>query len=733
MSTIRRYISLAFAVLTAGLFFWISCRPNQTSIPPIAKIEPKADTLFNDIRIDDYYWLRQRDNPDVIAYLKAENEYTDAKMKHTEKFQEKLYQEIISRIRETDIDVPEKIDDYFYYERTEEGKQYPFYCRKKGSPKAEEEILLDPNELAAGYEFYDIGSYSVSDDHNILAFAVDTSGAEQYTIFFKNLKTGTNLDEKIINTDLQVSWANDNSTVFYTTFDDIKRSDKLWRHKLGDKQADDVMVFHEPDEAFYLDIGKTKSKEYLLMTLGAKITSEVHYLDANNPTGRFKVIHPREHGLEYYVGEHDGKFIIRTNDKAKNFKVATVSTDKPAKKNWRDLIAHDDSVRIDNLELFKDYLVIFEKQRGLRQIRVKAFAGGKDYYIDFPEPVYHIWNTGNLEYNTKLLRFTYTSLVTPRSVYDYDMTTRQRELKKRYAVLGGYEPDNYQSERIFAKAEDGTMVPISIVYKKGMVKDGSNPLALDVYGAYGISENPYFSSSRLSLLDRGFIWGIAHVRGGSEMGEYWYDDGKFLKKKNTFTDLIACAEYLIAEEYTSANKLIIWGGSAGGLTVSAAANMRPDLFYAVIADVPFVDVLNTMLDETIPLTVAEYDEWGNPNNEDYYFYIKSYSPYENVEAKAYPNMLVKAGLNDPRVQYWEPAKWTAKLRALKTDNNILLLKTNMGAGHMGASGRYDYYREVAFNFAWLLNLFEIMKQRGKILFKEGNPSILTSSRTDLDS
>ncbi len=707
MSTMKKFALLTLAVLIIGLSLWLCCGPNQSAVPPIAKTEPKADTLFNDIRIDNYYWLRQRDNPDVMAYLEAENEYTDAKMKHTEDFQEKLYQEIIGRIQETDIDVPEKIDDYYYYKRTEEGKQYPFYCRKHGSLNADEEIFLDPNELAAGYEFYDIGSYSVSDDHNILAYAVDTSGAEEYTIYFKDLKTDSNLDDKIINTDLQITWANDDSTVFYTTLDDVRRSDKLWRHRLGNKQADDVMIFHEPDEAYYLDISKTKSKNYLIMTLGAKITSEVYYLDANNPTGKFKIIAPRKHGMEYYVSEHDGQFIIRTNDNAENFKIVSVSTANPAKKNWRDFIAYDDSVMIDDFMLFKDYLVVFERQRGLQQIRVKAFNTMDDYQIDFPEPTYYIWNTGNLEYNTKLLRFTYTSLVTPRSVYDYDMSTRQRELKKRYAVLGGYEPDNYQSERIFAKADDGTMVPISLVYKKGLEKDGSHPMVIDAYGAYGISENPYFSSSRLSLLDRGFVWGIAHVRGGGEMGEYWYEDGKFLKKKNTFTDLIACAEYLIAEKYASAHKLIIWGGSAGGLTMGAATNMRPDLFYGVIADVPFVDVLNTMLDASIPLTVAEYDEWGNPHNEDYYFYIKSYSPYDNVEAKPYPNMLIRAGLNDPRVQYWEPAKWTAKLRALKTDHNILLLKTNMGAGHMGASGRYDYYREVAFDYAWILDLFGI--------------------------
>jgi len=707
MAIMRKYTLLTLAVLSISLILMAACAPQQSVMPPNAKIVPKADTLFNDVRIDNYYWLRDRENPDVIAYLEAENAYTDAMMKHTEKFQEKLYQEIISRIQETDVGVPEKLDDYFYYERSEEGKQYQIYCRKKGSLEAAEEVLIDPNTLAVGYEFYNIGSYSISDNHNVLAYTVDTSGAELYTIFFKDLSTGQNLGDTITNTDTDVIWANDNGTVFYSTLDEVRRSDKLWRHKLGSKQAEDVMIYHEPDEAFYLGINKTKSKKYLILTLGAMLTSEVHYLDANNPTGDFQVIHPRENKLEYYVDEHDGKFIIRTNDNAKNFKIVTVPTDNPAKANWQDMIAHNDSVRINNFEVFKDYLAVFARQRGLGQIRVLNFNSGDDYHIDFPEPAYSIWNTGNLEYNTKLLRFTYTSLVTPRSVYDYDMSTRERELKKRYAVLGGYEPDQYQSERLFATANDGTQVPISIVYKKGLQKDGSNPLAIDVYGAYGISEDIYFSSSRLCLLNRGFVWAIAHVRGGGEMGEYWYEDGKFLKKKNTFTDLIACAEHLIADKYTSSDKLVIWGGSAGGLTVGAAVNMRPDLFHAAIADVPFVDVINTMLDESIPLTVGEYDEWGNPHNEEYYFYMKSYSPYDNVEAKAYPKLLIMAGLNDPRVQYWEPAKWTAKLRALKTDDNILLLKTNMGAGHMGASGRYDYYREVAFDYAWLLDLFGI--------------------------
>ncbi|MCP4583487.1 MAG: S9 family peptidase [candidate division Zixibacteria bacterium] len=681
------------------------CNSRQSAIPPTAKIETKADTLFDDIRVDNYFWLRGKENPEVIAYLEAENEYTQAMMKHTEDFQEKLYQEMVGRIQETDMDVPDKINDYLYYERTEEGKQYEIYCRKKGSLEAEEEILIDANELAGDYEFFEIGSYEVSDDHNTLAYTVDTSGAEQYTIFFKDLKTGKYLDDQIHNADYEIAWPNDNKTIFYATLDDIKRPDKLWRHKIGDKQENDVMVYHESDESFYLSISKTKSKEYLIIKLSANITSEARYLKADNPTGKFRLIHPREHGVEYYVGEHDGKFIIRTNDKAKNFKIVTVSTKNPAKHNWRDLIGHRDSVRIGDFEEFSGHLVVFEREKGLPNIRVIAFDGANDFYIDFPEPVYHIWGTGNYEYETTKLRFGYTSLVTSKSIFDYDMISKERDLKKQYAVLGGYQPENYQMERIFAEASDGAMVPISLVYKKGLKKDGSNPTVLYVYGAYGVNENPWFSSNRYSLIDRGFIWAIAHVRGGGEMGELWYEDGKLLKKKNTFSDLNACAEHLIAQKFTSGDKIVCWGGSAGGLTVGAASDLRPDLYHAVIADVPFVDIINTMLDESIPLTVTEYDEWGNPNNEEFYFYMKSYSPYDNVTARDYPHMLILAGLNDPRVMYWEPAKWTAKLRAHKTDYNILLLKTNMGSGHMGASGRYDYIKEVAFQYAFVLDLF----------------------------
>ena len=702
--------ALLTLILGAIVMLLFCCSQPPSYEPPVAKIVPKADTLFGDVRIDDYFWLRDRDNPEVMAYLEAENAYTDSMMKHTEKLQDELYNEMKSRIKETDMDVPEKMDDYYYYSRSEEGKQYKIFCRKHGSLEAPEEILIDPNVLAGDRSFYDIGAYSISDDHNLLAYTVDTTGAEHYTIYLKDLRTGSYLPDTLTETETDVIWANDNKTIFYSTLSDVSIPNKLWRHKLGESQAKDKMMYHETDDRYYLYAYKTKSKNFIILGLESKIDTEMHYLDANKPYGNFRVICQRETELEYYVDEHDGNFIIRTNaDGAKNYKLVSVSTKNPAKKNWKDFIAYRDTVKIENFETFDKYLAVFERVRGLEKIRILSFDKATDFYIDFPEPTYSVWASGNHNFKSDLIRFTYTSLVTPKSVYDYNMTDKKRELLKRYEVLGGYNPDDYQSERLFARAGDGVEVPISIVYKKGMKKNGNNPMILSGYGAYGISSDPYFTSTRLSLLNRGFIYGTAHIRGGGEMGQQWYEDGKFLKKKNTFTDYIAGAEYLIKEGYTSSKKLIAWDGSAGGLTVGAAANMRPDLFYAIVADVPFVDVLNTMLDPTIPLTVLEYDEWGNPEKEEYYWYIKSYAPYENVTAQEYPYMLIRCGLNDPRVQYWEPAKWTAKLRATKTDNKPLLFNIKMESGHMGSSGRYDYLKELAFEYAYMLDLFGIKK------------------------
>lgn len=677
--------------------------------PPVAKIIPKVDTVNGVVRVDNYFWLRDKQNPDVIAYLEAENAYTQAVMKPTEALQEKLYKELVGRIKETDDDVPEKIDDYFYYTRTEEGKQYPIRCRKKGSLDAKEEVLLDPNVLGQGHKYFGIGAYKVSPDHSLLVYAVDTAGSEDYTLYFKDLGTGALLKDQISGTSTGVEWANDNKTIFYNTLDAAKRPYKLFRHVLGSPPQGDSLIYHEADEMYFLDISKTRSKAYLLLRLESETTSEVRFLAADSPMGSFTILQPRRHEVEYSVDHHGDQFYIVTNDNAKNFKLMKAPVANPAKANWTEVIPQRDSVKIDGVDAFADHLVIYERQDGLRRIRIRNFATGADDYVSFPEAVYTFFEATNPEYQTHLLRFTYTSLVTPRSVFDYDMSTKARELKKRYEVLGGYDPANYTSERIFAKAPDGVRVPISLVYRKGTPKDGTAPLLLYGYGAYGISSDPTFSSTRLSLLDRGFIYAIAHVRGGGEMGRVWYDDGKLMHKKNSFTDFIACAEDLIAEKYTSKDKLAISGGSAGGLLMGAVTTMRPDLCHVVIAHVPFVDVINSMLDESIPLTVIEFEEWGNPKQKADFDYMRSYSPYDNIAARNYPDMLITGGLNDPRVGYWEPTKFTAKLRAMKTDDHRLLLKINMGAGHGGASGRYDYLKEVALDYAFLLERFGMAK------------------------
>ena len=675
--------------------------------PPVAEIIPKLDGMQDEARADNYFWLRDKSNPKVIEYLEAENCYTEAVMKHTEHFQEQLYQELLGRIKETDLTVPEKQDDYFYYTRTETGKQYRIYCRKQGSLDAAEEILLDGNALAEGHDYMAIGAYEVSPNHQLLAYAVDTTGDEKFTLRVKDLSTGELLPDEVLDIYYGVEWANDNQTLFYTTLDDAKRPYKLHRHQLGGDSQEDVLVYHETDESFYLHIGKTSSKAYLLMDLESNNTSEVHYLDADDPTGDFKVFQPRHREVEYSVEHHSDKFLIVTNADAKNFKLIEAPVNAPTEANWKEVIPHREAVKLDSVSPFQNHLVVYERENGLKQIRIFNLATNEVHSVEFPEPVYTLWGIGNREFNTNTLRFHYSSFITPTSVFDYNMDTRTRELKKQEEVLGEYDPSRYESQRIFAKVADGTQIPISLVYKKGMTQDGNNPLLLIGYGSYGFSIDPNFSSNSLSLLDRGFIVAIAHIRGGGEMGRPWYESGKLLNKRNTFTDFIACAEHLIAENYTMSDKLVIRGGSAGGLLMGAVMNMRPDLFKTVIAHVPFVDALNTMLDASIPLTVIEYDEWGNPNEKPYYDYIRSYSPYDNIEAKNYPNLLVTAGLNDPRVHYWEPAKWTAKLRALKTDSNRLLLKTEMGSGHGGPSGRYDALKETAFEYAFILDVLGI--------------------------
>jgi len=673
-----------------------------SSGPPIAKVVPKKITFHGDTRIDPYFWLRDRKDPDTIAYLEAENQYTSAQMKDTESLQQKLYAEMLGRIKQTDLSVPLKRDDYFYYTRTEEGKQYAIQCRKHGTPEAPEEILLDGNVLAGGRKYFRVGNFTVSPNHRLLAYSVDFEGDEAYTIRVKDLVTGELLADQIANTYYSLEWANDNATFFYTVLDSALRPHKIFRHTLG--VAEDPLVYHETDERFTVALAKTRSRAYIFIDINSPVTSEVRYLSTDQPNAEFRVLLPRVHEIEYDVTHHGDSFFIRINDTAKTFRVVEAPIRDPSKANWSEVIPGREGITVESVTAFEDYLVTEQRDRGLVQIHIRSFRTGGEHAIDFGEPVYSARVGANAEYRTRLLRFNYTSLVTPASVFDYDMETRERQLMKRQDVLGGYDPALYQSERIYATAPDSVQVPISLVYKKGFLRDGSAPMLLYGYGSYGISIDATFASDRLSLLDRGFVYAIAHIRGGGDMGKPWHEDGRMLKKKNTFTDFIACAERLTAEKYSSADQLAIMGGSAGGLLMGAVINMRPDLFAAVVAMVPFVDSLNTALDASLPLTVGEYEEFGNPNIKEFYDYMKSYAPYENVAAQAYPAILITAGLNDPRVSYWEAAKWAAKLRACKTDDHLLLLKTNLGSGHFGPSGRYEHLRETALHYAFILHV-----------------------------
>lgn len=678
--------------------------------PPVAEKIPKELTLHGDKRVDNYYWLNERDNPKVIDYLKAENEYKSRVMKHTEDLQEKLFNEIVGRIKKKDMSVPYKESGYYYYTRYEEAKEYPIYCRKKGSMEAEEEILLNINEMAEGYAFYSVAGYSVSTNKNLIAFGVDTVSRRKYTIHFKNLKTGEMLPDKIPNTTGRAAWANDNKTVFYSVKDETTlRSYKILKHVLGTDPSSDKEVYNEKDVTFDTYVFKSKSKNYLFIVSSHTLSTEYRFLDANRPDGKFKIMQPREGDLLYSVAHYKDKFYIRTNYKAKNFRLMLTSINKTTKENWKEVIPHREDVLLQEFEIFKDFLVVNERKNGLPQLRIIKWKDKTEHYLDFREEAYAAYIAYNPEFDTVLLRFSYTSLTTPRSIFDYNMNTKEKKLLKQQEVLGDFDPNNYHAERLSATARDGTEVPISLVYRKGLEKNGDNPLLLYGYGSYGSSTSASFRSVRLSLLDRGFIYAIAHIRGGQEMGRYWYEEGKLLKKKNTFTDFIDCAEHLIAEKFTSPEKLFAMGGSAGGLLMGAVVNMRPDLFKGIIAGVPYVDVITTMLDPSVPLTTSEYDEWGDPNKKEYYDYMLSYSPYDNVEAKDYPVMLVTTGLHDSQVQYFEPAKWVAKLRALKTDNNILLLHTNMDAGHGGVSGRFRKYRETALEYAFMLDQIGIKK------------------------
>ena len=681
---------------------------SKSLVPPQPQKKPHITEIHDITLSDDYFWLREKTNPDVIKHLEAENAYTEKLLAHTEDFQETLYQEMLGRIQETDMSVPERIDDYFYYSRSEEGKQYSINCRKKLSLENEEEIILDKNALAEDHSYFSTGVLRVSPNHQFLAYSTDIDGSETYTLFIKDLSTGNLLADRLENVG-SVAWASDNQTLFYTILDETKRPYKVMRHKLGATAKQDEEVFHETDGSFYVAVRKTRSRKYVVIHTASKITTEIHVLEAENPNQVFQVIQLRQPGLEYDIEHHDQRFFILTNHDAVNFRLMEASVDSPAIENWREIIAHDPSVKLDDILAFDHHLAVFERQAGLQQIRVIDLNTQIHHYIDFSEPVYSLWPASNSEFRTSKLRFHYSSLITPESIYDYDLKTKHKELKKQIEVLGEYDPSNYASERLMATSHDGAKIPISLVYKKGLIKNSNNPVFLYGYGSYGITMDPAFRSTRLSLIDRGFIYAIAHIRGGEELGRTWYESGKLRHKKNSFHDFIACAKHLIAQNYTSEKHIAISGGSAGGLLMGAVLNMDPELFKACIANVPFVDVLNTMLDETLPLTITEYDEWGNPNEKNYFDYIASYSPYDNIQPQNYPKMLVTAGLHDPRVSYWEPAKWVAKLRDTKTDGNSIMLKTNMGSGHSGASGRYDFLKELAMEYAFILDTFHLMK------------------------
>ena len=667
---------------------------------PMTEKKTKTTKIHDDTMIDEYFWLREKSNPEVIAHLEAENAYSEAVMKPTAALQDKLYKEMVGHIKETDVNVPYRWSGYFYYTRTEQGKQYPISCRKKGSLDAKEEVVLDQNEMAKGLKFFSVGAFVPSDDGNLLAYSTDTTGYRQYQLRVKDLRTGQLLPESFERVG-NVAWATDNKTIFFTTEDAVtKRSDKFFRHVLGSDKTD--LIFEEKDELFDIGAGRSRDKAVILLGSQSKTSSEWQYLPADNPTAQLKIISAREADHEYNVDHRGDLFYIRSNKGAKNFRVVTAPVANPAQANWKELVAHRPEVKIDDIDLFADYLVLSEWEKGLENIEIFDFRTNKASRVNFPEPVYSTSVAQNREFASTVLRYNYQSLVTPSSVFDYDMNTRKATLLKETEVPGGFDKKNYKSERLFATAKDGTKIPLSVVYRKETKLDGSAPLLLYGYGSYGYSISPSFSSSRLSLLDRGVIYVIAHIRGGGELGEEWREAGRMMKKINTFTDFIDSADYLVKGKYTSSDRLVIQGGSAGGLLMGAVTNMRPDLFKAVVAQVPFVDVLNTMLDASLPLTTSEYIEWGNPNEKAAYDYMKQYSPYDNVGRKAYPSMLVKVSLNDSQVPYWEGAKLVARIRDMRTNNNPLLLKVNMGAGHGGSSGRYDFLHEVAFDYAYML-------------------------------
>jgi oligopeptidase B len=700
-------------VIFAASFTTINAQSmSHTLSAPVAKKLPKKLKKHNEIRIDDYYWLNDRENPEVIDYLNQENSYYDAMTAHTKDFQKQLFEEMKGRIKEDDQSVPYLYNGYYYITRYEKGQNYPIYSRKKGSLDAPEEILFNCNELAKGHTFFQLGGLSVSPDNRFASFGVDTVGRRIYTIKIKNLETNEILSDVIENATGGSVWANDNHTLFYTRQDKVTlRANQIFKHKIQTSADHDVLVFEEKDETFNVSVGKEKSRKYIVIGSESTMTTEYRILNSETPDAEFKVFQPRVRGLEYSISHFGDSFYILTNkDKATNFKLMKTPENATEKKHWKEVIAHREDVLIEDIEIFSNYLVVEERSNGLNHIRIMPWSGEGEYYLPFGSETYNAYTTTNVDFDTDILRYSYQSMATPSSVIDFNMKTKEKEIKKEQAVLGGqFDKNNYVEERVWATAKDGIKVPISLVYRKNLKKDGTNPLLQYAYGSYGVTMEPYFSTTRLSLLDRGFIYAIAHIRGGEDLGRQWYEDGKLLKKKNTFTDFIDCSQFLIQEKYTSPAHLYAEGGSAGGLLMGAVVNMAPELYHGVIAQVPFVDVVTTMLDDSIPLTTGEYDEWGNPNKKDYYDYMLSYSPYDNVKDQSYPNMFVSTGLHDSQVQYWEPAKWVAKLRTHKKGNTVLYLHTNMDAGHGGASGRFEAIKELAKEFAFLLDLEEIKK------------------------
>ena len=689
--------------------------------PPIAKQVEKITTIHGSPSVDNYQWLRNREDPSVIDYLDAENTYTDTQTDHIKDLRDKLYEEIVERTEQTDLSVPTKLDNYLYYSRTEEGQQYPIYCRKLATMEAVEEIILDANQVALNKSHFRIGAAKISPDHRWLAYSIDCAGTESYTLYIKDLQTGTLLSESIPNTYYSVEWASDSHTLFYTTLNEHKRPYRIYKHHLKSDNSEDALIYQEDDEAFFISLSKTKSNEYILVNTRSATTAEVYYLSAHQPDDAFTLLWPRDLRYDYEVHHHGDHFYIVTNENSPNSKLVRLPISVGVEATPQEIIPHRNSTKLEGIELFAKHMAIYETTEGVKRIRIRDMALESIHEVKFPEPVYTYWRTANPEFDTSMIRFHYTSLITPRSVFDYDMATRKRTLRKQLKILGNFNSNDYQSERIYALSFDGTKIPISIVYRRGLPKDGRNPTLLYGYGAYGVSSETFFGPDRLSLLDRGFIYAVAHVRGGGEMGRSWYENGRRRRKKNSFKDFIACAEHLITEGYTSNRRLAAIGSSAGGLLIGAVVNMRPDLFQAAIAKVPFVDVINTMLDPTLPLTVRETEEWGDPKEKGDYHYMRSYSPYENVAGQEYPNLLVTASLHDHRVNYWEPAKWVAKLRASATGQQRLLLRTYMGAGHRGVSGRYNAVRETAFEYAFLMDVLDLQEpDSGNLEFEERN-------------